>query len=195
VIETEAIEVSDTSGKAFMDHWTWAADKGLMNTNTAGGMRAAVTKVLSIEENPEQVDITKLDVDGILRRFENLKKKDFTPGSLETYKSRFRQAIKSYRDYIDSPSGWHWVARERPAGESSGNGAKPKRRTALVPAASVPDNAEQQPTAPRGKTIDFAFPLREGVMAHLWLPADLKQTEVKRLHAFMSTLVVDDSAS
>jgi hypothetical protein len=39
--------------------------------------------------------------------------------------------------------------------------------------------------------MDYPFPLREGVIAHLWLPADLKRTDVKRLTAFMNTLVMD----
>lgn len=186
--------MSDSSGKSFVEHWSWAAEKGLMNANTAGGMRAAVTKVLSVEENPDEVDISKLDVASILKRFENLKKKDFTPGSLETYKQRFRQAVKSYLEYIEDPGGWRWIARERPAAaDRNGNGPKPKRRSAASPVSDAPDAPEPPPQAQRGKTIDFQFPLREGVIAHLWLPADLRPAEVKRLNAFMTTLVVEAS--
>jgi hypothetical protein len=41
--------------------------------------------------------------------------------------------------------------------------------------------------------VDYPFPVREGQIAHLVLPRDLKASEVKRLHAFMATLVTDDS--
>ena len=29
------MEAFDTSGKALVEHWKWAADKGVMNPNTA----------------------------------------------------------------------------------------------------------------------------------------------------------------
>jgi hypothetical protein len=39
--------------------------------------------------------------------------------------------------------------------------------------------------------VEYPFPLREGQTARLILPRDLKAAEVKRLSAFMSTLVAD----
>jgi hypothetical protein len=36
---------TETSGKAFLEHWSWAAEKGLMNKNTAGGLRSACGQV------------------------------------------------------------------------------------------------------------------------------------------------------
>jgi hypothetical protein len=35
------------------------------------------------------------------------------------------------------------------------------------------------------KTIDFPFPLRPDLIAHLWLPRDLTLEEVTKLHKFM----------
>jgi hypothetical protein len=39
--------------------------------------------------------------------------------------------------------------------------------------------------------VDFAFPIREGKVAHLVLPPDLKLAEVGRLTAYLSTLTTD----
>lgn len=183
--------MSDTSGKSLTEHWTWAAEKGLMNQNTAIGLRAAVTKVLSVEENPDEVDIKTINVDDILRRFENLKKKEFTPGSLETYKSRFRQAIKSYLAYLDDPGAWRPAVRERQSPPDR-NGT-PRGKSKEHSNGSGPELPQQpQPAQPqKGRVIDYPFPLREDVIAHLWLPMDLKPSEAKRLTAFMSTLLAD----
>src|SRR5947207_1883583 len=69
----------DASSKALLHHWRWAAEKGLMNTNTAGGIRAACAQVIGVLDEQEQADVTQLDVEAVLKRFENLKAKDFKP--------------------------------------------------------------------------------------------------------------------
>jgi hypothetical protein len=38
--------------------------------------------------------------------FVNLKKKDFKPAVLETYKRRFRHAVASYLAYLNDPGAW-----------------------------------------------------------------------------------------
>src|SRR5712692_386131 len=43
--------MSDTTGKALLEHWSWAAEKGLMNKNTAHGLRSACR-----ERRPVDVD-------------------------------------------------------------------------------------------------------------------------------------------
>jgi hypothetical protein len=43
--------------------------------------------------------------------------------------------------------------------------------------------------------VEYPFPLREGRLAYLKLPVDLKATEVKRLTAFLNTLAVDADIS
>src|SRR5437867_1085104 len=96
----------DTSARAFVDHWKWAADKGLMNPNTANALRAASTQVLSVLDNWEDLDISKIDVDETFRRFENKRSKDFTPNSLQTYRSRFGKAVESFLAYINNPTAW-----------------------------------------------------------------------------------------
>ncbi len=186
----------DTTGKDLIDHWTWAAKKGVMNPNTAGGLRAACTQVLSVfEEGPESVDIRNLDMEGTLRRFENLKRREFKPQVLEVYKTRFRQAVKSYLVYLEDPGGWKPAMRER-AAQSERNGRSKSKERARKPAPVPVESSAPAPPLPfeqKGRVMDYPFPLREGVIAHLWLPADLKRADVKRLTAFMNTLVMDST--
>ena len=82
----------EKSAKSLVDHWAWAGSKGLMNRNTAAGLRSACARVLEVlGDDWEQTDISKLDVEDLLLRFQNLRKKEFVPQVLGTYKQRFRK--------------------------------------------------------------------------------------------------------
>src|SRR2546427_10720536 len=67
----------ETTGKALVEHWGWAAEKGLMNKNTAAGLRAATGQVLGVLEDWENEDVTKLNVEQTLTRFQNLRRRNF----------------------------------------------------------------------------------------------------------------------
>ncbi len=171
----------ETTGKALVEHWNWAAEKGIMNRHTAAGLRGACTQVLGALGEWESVDIKGLDVEDALMRFQNLKKKDFKPAVLETYKRRFRHAMSSYLSYLEDPGGWKPRAVDRPvSGERSNGGDHPPESSRLA-----------RHEMPQVGLVEYPFPLREGQIARLTLPRDLKTSEVKRLAAFMSTLAVD----
>jgi hypothetical protein len=154
-----------------------------MNKNTAYGMRAACTQVLSVLDSWESVDIKGLDVDDVLARFQNLKKKEFKPQVLETYKRRFRQAVSSYLAYLQDPGSWKATSTERaPRQERNGSGGSQETVEAVV---------TTRGPIPSSGLVDYPFPLRDGQIVRLVLPRDLKKSEVKRLSAFMSTLAVD----
>jgi hypothetical protein len=179
---------TETNGKALVEHWEWAREKGLMNANTAGSLRAACSQVLSVlGEEADTVDVKKLDVEATLQRFVNLRKKDFTPESLDTYKKRFRKALASYLKYLEDPGGWKPEARpvkatgterKRPV-ETNGNGH------------AAPEPIVTKQEMPQTGMVDYPYPIREGQIAHLVLPRDLKTSEVRRLTAFMATLAMD----
>lgn len=176
----------ETTGLALVGHWDWAAGKGLMNKNTASAFRAACTQILKVQDNWEELDVTRLDVDSLLKRFQNKRGKDFKPESLNAYKRRFRQALTSFLKYMHDPSRWNPTGRggtrktlhatsqileHEPSSYSLGMGKK--------------DSSDNSPM------LQYPFPLREGRTALLILPADLTSSEVRRLWAFMSTLVTD----
>jgi len=174
----------ETTGRALVDHWNWAAEKGLMNKNTAGGLRAACGQVLSALDDWEAVDVKALDVEDALTRFQNLKKKDFKPAVLDTYKRRFRQALASYLSYLDDPAGWRPRTVER----------VPRQDRNGVERGAEGGSGAILHEIPKTGLVEYPFPLREGQIARLVLPRDLKTSEVRRLTAFMSTLAVDFDA-
>jgi hypothetical protein len=174
----------ETSGKNFIEHWSWAAEKGLMNKNTAAAQKAACVQVLSVLDQWEHVDIKDLDVEDALRRFQNLRKKEFKPKTLDVYARRFKQAVASYLAYVNDPRNWKPQAQER----------TPRRRVASQVRDAEHSRGDEDARVarpPEPSLVDYPFPLRDGLTVRLMLPRDLKSSEVKRLTAFMATLAVD----
>lgn len=175
----------EATGRALVDHWDWAASKGIMNKNTAHGLRTACIQVLGVLDNWESVDVRKLDIDDTLIRFQNIRSKQFKPQVLEEYKRRFRQAVSSFLQYLEDPGNWKPTSR-KPA-RPLPRGDREADRVEEVPAATGGE-------LPSAGLIEYPFPLREGQTVRLILPRDLKKAEVKRLTAFMMTLAVDYEA-
>lgn len=174
-----------TTGKDLVDHWTWAAEKGIMKKNSALSLRSACAKVLSVFDNWESIDITSIDAEEAITRFKNIQAKNYKPQSLEAYGKRFKNALESYLEFIEDPGAWKPASRPiQPTSSNTNN--KPKRKQT----AQKEDDSIVQPTGGRG-LIDYPFPLRDGVTVRLMLPRDITVSEVKRLNAFMSTLAVD----
>jgi hypothetical protein len=175
------------TGKTLIDHWSWAAEKGVMNRNTAAGLRAACVQVLGVVENPEQIEISSLDVEDLLTRFQNLRKQRFKPQVLETYKRRFRNAVKSYKEYLGNPGTWKPASQERPSGTER------RDRTSGAPtgASGTPGGPVPTHSAIAGAgNEEYRLPLRPSVMARLILPVDLTRDEATRIKAFVDMLVV-----
>jgi hypothetical protein len=120
--------------------------------------------------------VRALDVDEALTRFQNAKKRDYVPAVLDTYKRRFRIAVASYIAYLQDPGGWTPGIPER-----AGKGERKQARSSDPASASLPATP----------LVEFPFPLRPGQLARLVLPSDLQASEVRRLTAFLNTLVVD----
>ena len=185
------------TGRALADHWTWTISKGLMNPKTARALRRACESVLSVYEDWEDLDVRKLDVEDALTRFRNLKSRNFKPSSIPTYESRFQRAVASYLEYLDDPGGWKPKQRaprpQRPP-KAARRKTEPDEHGRYtdeegVFRETVPDWLTNQ--LPVSKLMDYPFPLRDGVIAHLLLPRDLSAKDVRRLTAFMETLVIE----
>ena len=176
-----------TTGKALVDHWTWAAEKGIMNRNSAAGLRAACSQVLSVLDGWQEIDVTSLDLEDVVHRFKNIRARDFNPKSLEVYESRFKNALASFREYVRDPGAWRPASRQR----SQDNASRMKERSIGVTEASEP---VQVAAESRAGLVDYPYPLREGETARLMLPRDIKLAEARRLYAFMRTLAVDFEA-
>jgi hypothetical protein len=175
------------TGKTLIDFWSWAAEKGVMNKNTAAGLRSACIQVLGVADDPAQVDIAGLDVEDFLNRFQNLRKQRFKPQVLEAYKRRFRNAVKSYKEYLENPGTWKSVSQDR----SGGTDRRQRASNASAPSTGTSDGSDRSRVSIASAGVEeYRFPLRPGVMARLILPVDISHVEVGRLKAFIDMLVV-----
>jgi hypothetical protein len=179
----------DTSAKALVEHWKWAAQKGLMNGTTARIMGNACSQVLSALDDWPQLDVNGMDPDEIFRRFQNLRSKDLTPRSLSDYRRRFKQALESFREYIADPTAWKGPGQERRARQPQLDGAseKPLKKQATV--RPPPQTRTGRVEAP--ELIEYPYPLRSDLMVRILLPRDLRLIEAKRLGSYITTLAVD----
>jgi len=166
--------------------------KGYMKANTAHSLRAAVKKVLSIDGDLGNIDVSKVDVDELFRRFANLPVGDkLKQESKIAYRQRVGQAISWFLGYKADPVGWRPPATTpRPTGNGHVK-TKPTTPTRHTPPADQTPPPPPPTAEGKWRVIDFPFPLRDGLIAHLLLPADLKRTEVRRLNAYMTTLAAD----
>lgn len=180
---------ANTTAKALLEFLDQAAEKGWLNKNTAAGYRAACQRILEIEDGWEDVDVAALDVDDIFQRFLTLKGNDYSPGSLQTYKSRFRTALETFLERAKDPSAWKAPATiRRRQGESKAQQTDRKART-------QEGAAQRRPTEPSAKDgmISYPFPLRQDIDAQLVLPRDLTPEEARRLVAFVNALAIEDA--
>lgn len=173
------------TGKTLIDHWSWASEKGVMNRNTAAGLRAACVQVLGVVDDPEQVEIANLDVEDLLTRFQNLRKQNFKPQVLEAYKRRFRNAVKSYKEYLVNPGTWKPVTQERSGGER-----RQRPSSVSIGSSGTAVSAERNSGTASAGSEEYRLPLRPSVMARLILPLDLTAAEATRIKIFVDMLVV-----
>jgi hypothetical protein len=159
-----------------------------MNSNTAGSLRAASREVLGAidPDGWEALDLTTIDIEDFVTRFERLRAGKYKPDSLLVYKSRFRSAVQMYTQYLENPSGWRYKP-ERPAA------ARRKPAAAIVAAAATAGDAQTSERVSRATITEYPFPLRQGMLVKLFLPVDLTRPEAKRLAAFIDALAVDST--
>lgn len=175
------------TGKGLIDFVNYASDKHLMNGNTAGALRAAAREVLSAVEPEgwEELNLRTVDVEDFGTRFERARAGKLKPESLLVYKSRFRNVVQMYLDYLESPGTWRYKA-ERPASAR-------KKPTPVVGLHGATGTMESQATTGGGKAmnVEYPFPLRPGLLVKLNLPTDLTKAEAKRLAGFIDSLALE----
>ena len=185
----------NTTALQLVEHWKWAADKGLMNRNTAGSLKAACSQVLGVLDDWEQLDVTSIDVEDVIRRFKNLRARDFSPESLSAYERRFRNAVESFLLYVKDPSTWKPTMRPVRAQPDANGQSRAKRSRSANAEGTEESQTIPSDVPPVGALIEYPFPLRDNVVARLKLPRDISAAEAKRLYGFMIALAVDSTST
>lgn len=167
----------DRSRAGLLKFLDYVGEKGLINPTTARMRKAAANQILSILSDDEAQDITKLDLDLLLKRFANLEGQKYTPGSLGTYQSRLKSSLEDFNAYLANPLGFRTGTQSRDR--------KPKTKTEQKP--NEPDNRPKAPEPPRYESPPpsssiMPIQLRPNLTVHIQgLPFDLTEVEARKL--------------
>ena len=171
----------DTSGDSFIRFWEYVSNRGLMKVNTARSLAASARQVLSVEKKWEDIDISTLDVEGIIDRFKNLRARDYKPETLNVYGRRFRRALALYLEYLVDPAGWKPIAQRGVAKE--------------LDRESDGSSIESNFLVSNLKLMSYPFPLRDDCIVQMRLPIDFSTRDLARLTTFLKALVIEENVT
>lgn len=176
----------------------YAIDKGLVNSNTGGGWRAAFGKIL--EEFGSDDLLTDIDVPSEVLRYNNRHPGALSPDSLNQYKKRVLLVIQEFKKYIDSPTTYKGVLN-RPSSSNKQNGKKvtsDSKSLTLAPSDNpvVETPTQKQVTSAVTETsLMMPFPLRPNFLAQIIIPRDLTKDEAARLCTFIQALAQEPTVA
>ncbi|MDB5706233.1 MAG: hypothetical protein JWN66_3349 [Sphingomonas bacterium] len=175
---------------AFLDY---CKNKGMMRPATAEARKAAVNQVLGILKDEEAKDVSTLDLDLLLRRFQNLHGKRYTPESLRTYRARVKNSIEEFLRYLENPMDFQ--PRAPNATKHLKIGKAGAARLASRPKEQGGDTVATPRAAPPVSTATLPIPLRHDltVLIH-GLPYDLTEQEARKIANVMLAMATPANA-
>ncbi|MFN0318484.1 MAG: hypothetical protein ACKVQA_25950 [Burkholderiales bacterium] len=176
--------------------------KGRINANTGGGVRAACKKIL--EQVGADEDVRQVDLRAEVVQYSNRHPGELSAESLRVYESRVRGVIDSFVQFVTDPTGYKLPgkgATQKPRrAEAVKNGEKQaKAPTTSKPAAETDHHVVTQQMAIRAATTETSlalpFPQRPTFLAQIVIPRNLTKDEARRLAAFIDSLAHDPPAA
>ncbi len=170
---------------AFIAH---ASDKGLMPAATATALGVASRNVLDVLGTEEADDLRRLDLDAVVKRFNNKRARDFNPASLKEYGRRVTRAVGLFLNWRDDPANFTVKTR------ATSGSARKKGRVGQPESSAAAQPHEEESTA-RHDVGGFrsAFPIRPGVVVSVSnIPPDLTAAEAERLARFIRMLAAEE---
>lgn len=166
----------------FLEH---AADKGLMPRSTAQALAVATRNVFGVLEEKEQQNLASLDLDLIIKRFNNKRARDFNPRSLGEYARRVRRAVELNEQWRENPAGFSVKTRSRRKSEKS-------QKAATLTEAKGEQYGDTPFSRNRTGSYQSSFPVGPGRVITLTnIPDDLTSAEAEKLAQFVRMLAID----
>lgn len=167
----------------------WLQDKGYQGAGAIEAWKTAVKKVFETVEPDkyESISLDGLDLDDYVSRFQTLAGSSYKAETIGVYARRVKNAIEAHDYYLSNgrpPSFRKGSPRPKQDGEPE---AAPRAK-----AAKASRKPERPAAGLTGDLIEFPFPLRNGQIAELRLPARLHKTDADRLSTFLRTLQFEE---
>lgn len=174
------------SQKDILEFLTKMAQQGTMPANTVNAQKAAVIKVLGVLDEKEQDEVTEdLDLEELIRRFQNKAKHELKGDSLRIYGTRFKSAFNAYFAWNRDPSNFKPKSkRGRPCKASSEkktvSADNNTSKTLLAPMMSSHVNAN----------LLVKYPLiTDTIRGSLEIPETLSESDIDRLIPLVTGII------
>lgn len=168
----------------FLDH---AGERGLMPAATAQALGVAARNVLGILSDQERSDLSQLEIDSVIKRFNNKRAKDFNPSSLKEYARRIHKAIDLFLKWRQDPANFTVKTRASTSGRK--RDIKDQEADEVL---DVDQPGFESSGRARPGTYRSAVPVRPGVVITLVnVPYDLTPAEADRIANFVKMLAIN----
>ena len=167
----------------FIRFLEYLGGKGLVPQATASARRTAAFKVLSVLSDDEALDVIDLDLDHVMSRFDNLNPHQYTPESLQAYRSRLKTALSDFRAYSENPVSFKPNGKVRQRAKATANAAqesKKKLSSSLNPGIAV--GFSNAPAVDLPNVSQLPIQLRQNLTVRVFgLPYDLTKQEAQKI--------------
>ncbi len=180
---------ADFSKKGLLDFLSYLERKGMMKASTVNARKRACAAMLEVLDENEAADLRNIDVESLAERFSNIRAGDFTPGSMQTYKSRFSGALGDF-----------FAFREDPLKFKPGLSPRTRRRKASDRSDETNTRNDEGQVSPQSPSyqqdfdaVIFPIPLRSNLIVRIAnLPSDLTLQEADKIKRVIDALIVTD---
>lgn len=174
----------------FLDY---LSDKGLLKQQTAASRKAVVNKVFETLDDEDRANVLALDLDDVMNRFINKVGNKYSPGSLQTYKSRLNSTLDDFQAYKENPMGFRpsVVSRSSRRNKSATTEDPVTAQSNSLAPAIHQSTTMARPTMPSADILPI--PLRDGLVVRIQgLPHDLTLSEAKKIATVVQAFVADE---
>jgi hypothetical protein len=169
---------SETALNIFIDY---LGKKSLLNKETLRSRRTAAQRLLSVLDNEEKLDLSKVDIDHIAKRFAH--HSGAHPRTLQDYQRRFKSLLTDFLAWTEDPVTFKpSVVSQGPRKRSSNRSAEVPEKTARLRGGQAKLSPESSPSLQSDKMLTVPISLRPGLVMQLVnVPVDLTGTEAERI--------------
>lgn len=182
--------MNKTDVMSFIDY---SIKKGLVNANTGGGWKSAASKIL--EDFAEDDDLSNIDVQSEVLRYNNRHPGLLSPDSLNQYQKRVITILAELTKYQNNPTTYKGVLRGPVAPKPEGGKESKKSSASTTKQLPPPDVPAIQNEAPQHRlsavtesSLMMPFPLRSNFLVQIIVPRDMTKDEAARLCTFITAL-------
>ena len=174
----------------FLDY---LSDKRLMKEQSVASRRAVVGKVFAALGDDDRSDVLAIDMDDVMTRFINKSGTNYSPASLQTYKSRLKSTLDDFSSYRENPMGFRPSSISRASRKSKTNSSMDESNHGDISSA----DANVRPavsTRVASPSVDILpIPIRANLVVRVQgLPHDLSMTEANKIASVIKAFVVEE---